>query len=570
LKNINDFLKIALHVLKCLQISTDKYNDYHDIVRELCAFLDKQKKSIEVRIEKKERKTIREIGVFFHKILEMKWIENFKKHYIKYLIQDLCEKIKNEKINIELYCLELDLDDLILRNKENMTNIETMNKILQNYVSFIKPLSYEVNNVYKDIYGENYSLSNDIEDNKLESFKKKLIIKLKEINNEIEKEREKKINFMINDPLLIKIDCFLKKLPLKILDINVNEVEENLRKLLRNKIDLNQIELHFNSVIRAKAEKEVDMVEKARYLSNFFISIENIKEKCKSVLDYLPTEVKEKEFLESYRIRIIDRMESNEQKELLHERNKINLDDIIANIVVTLEFKEFLKDEELIKKQANLKSRLITHKINQVNEVCKMIRSKKINTEMIKQQLQEPKYVSGHNSIDTDSKKLIKELLKEYVCKSCKFLKSTNDLDKKKLYFEEFQENYINLNNIKNDLKDYIPDSIDEIDQTLKELKSHIADFYKDNLESVKRLFQNFDAKGEEKLAILIKYSENLKGLKVRENIFKEMNNLNEKNLLIESIDSYLDNLVLTENMKKYAILFIYHNKFEFINMSYF
>jgi hypothetical protein len=184
-----------------------------------------------------------------------------------------------------------------------------------------------------------------------------------------------------------------------------------------------------------------------------------------------------------------------------------------------------------------------------------MIKSKKINTEMIKQQLQEPKYLSGQNRIDTDSKKLIKELLKEYVSKSCKYLKSTNDLDKKKLYSEEFQENYINLNNIKNDLKDYIPDSINEIDQTLEELKSHIADFYKDNLESVKRLFQNFD--GEEKLAILIKISENLKGLKVRENIFKEINNLNEKNLLIESIDSYLDNLVLTENMKKYALLFL-------------
>jgi hypothetical protein len=35
------------------------------------------------------------------------------------------------------------------------------------------------------------------------------------------------------------------------------------------------------------------------------------------------------------------------------------------------------------------------------------------------------------------------------------------------------------------------------------------------------------------------------------------MNNLNENNLLIECIDNYMDNLVFTENMKKYALLFI-------------
>jgi hypothetical protein len=155
--NINDFLKIALHVLKCLQNSTDKSDDYHDIVRELCAFLDKQKKSIEIRIEIKERNNMREIEVFVNKVLEMKWIENFRKHYLKYLIQDLCEKIKNEEINVKLYCSELDLDDLILRNKENMTNIETINKILKSYILFLRPLRVMFNNIYKNIYGEHYN-----------------------------------------------------------------------------------------------------------------------------------------------------------------------------------------------------------------------------------------------------------------------------------------------------------------------------------------------------------------------------------------------------------------------------
>jgi hypothetical protein len=557
LRNINVFLKIALHVLKCLEISTDKSDDYHDIVRELCAFLDKQKKSIEVRIEKKERNTIREIEVFFHKILEMKWIENFKKHYIKYLIQDLCEKIKNEKMNIELYCSELDLDDLILRNKENMTNIETINKILQSYILFLRPLSVKLNNIYKNNYGEHYNLLIDTEIDMLESFKKKLIEKLQEINNEIEIEKERENQFILNILFLSRIDCFLKKFPLKILDIKVNEVEENLIRFLRNKIDLNQIEYHFNSVIRAKVENEETLIKVARYLNKFFISVENIKEKCETVLDYFPPEIKEKEFLELYRKRIIDRMESNEQRVLLHETNKINLNDLIANIVVTLEFKDFLNDEELSKKQTNLKNKLSSRKIIQANEVCDMIRSEKINTEIIKQQLQESNKLTRQNSNDIESKILIRNSLMDYVKKSCKYLKNNCDLDLKKLESEAFRVNYLNLNNIKNDLKDYIQDAINEIDQTEKELQSHIDEFFKNSLESVKKLFQNFDVKGEEKLAILIKISENLKGLKVRENILQKMNNLNENNLLIQCIDNYMDNLVLTENMRKYALLFI-------------
>jgi hypothetical protein len=557
LKNINDFLKIALHVLKCLQISTDKTCDYHDIVSELCAFLNKQKKSIELRIEKKERNNMREIEVFVNKVLEMKWIENFRKHYIKYLIQDLCEKIKNEKMNIELYCSELDLDDLILRNKENMTNIETINKILQSYILFLRPLSVKFNNIYKNNYGEHYNLLIDTEIDMLESFKKKLIEKLQEINNEIEIEKERENQFILNILFLSKIDCFLKKFPLKILDIKVNEVEENLIRFLRNKIDLNQIEYHFNSVIGAKVENEETLIKVARYLNKFFISVENIKEKCETVLDYLPPEIKEKEFLELYRKKIIDRMESNEQRVLLHETNKINLNDLIANIVVTLEFKDFLNDEELSKKQTNLKNKLSSRKIIQANEVCDMIRSEKINTEIIKQQLQESNKLTRQNSNDIESKILIRNSLMDYVKKSCQYLKNNDDLDLKKLESAEFRENYVNLNNIKNDLKDYIQDAINEIDQTEKELQSHIDEFYKNNLESIKKLFQNFDVKGEEKLAILIKISENLKGLKVRENILQEMNNLNENNLLIECIDNYMDNLVLTENMKKYALLFI-------------
>jgi hypothetical protein len=310
-----------LHVLKCLEISTDKSDDYHDIVRELCAFLDKQKKSIELRIEKKERNNMREIEVSVNKVLEMKWIENFKKHCIKYLIQDLCEKIKIEKMNIELYCSELDLDDLILRNKENMTNIETINKILQSYILFLRPLSVKFNNIYKNNYGEHYNLLIDTEIDMLESFKKKLIEKLQEINNEIEIEKERENQFILNILFLSRIDCFLKKFPLKILDIKVNEVEENLIRFLRNKIDLNQIEYHFNSVIGAKVENEETLIKVARYLNKFFISVENIKEKCETVLDYLPPEIKEKEFLELYRKKIIDRMESNEQRVLLHETN---------------------------------------------------------------------------------------------------------------------------------------------------------------------------------------------------------------------------------------------------------
>ena len=557
MKNINDFLKIALHVLKYLQINTDKSNDYHDIVRELCAFLDKQKKSIELRIEKKERNNMREIEVFVTKVLEMKWIENFRKHYIKYLIQDLCEKIKNEKMNIELYCSELDLDDLILRNKENMTNIETINKILQSYILFLRPLSVKFNNIYKNNYGEHYNLLIDTEIDMLESFKKKLIEKLQEINNEIEIEKERENQFILNILFLSKIDCFLKKFPLKILDIKVNEVEENLIRFLRNKIDLNQIEYHFNSVIGAKVENEETLIKVARYLNKFFISVENIKEKCETVLDYFPPEIKEKEFLELYRKRIIDRMESNEQRVLLHETNKINLNDLIANIVVTLEFKDFLNDEELSKKQTNLKNKLSSRKIIQANEVCDMIRSEKINTEIIKQQLQESNKLTRQNSNDIESKILIRNSLMDYVKKSCKYLKNNYDLDLKKLESEEFRENYINLNNIKNDLKDYIQDAINEIDQTEKELQSHIDEFFKNSLESIKKLFQNFDVKGEEKLAILIKISENLKGLKVRENILQKMNNLNENNLLIQCIDNYMDNLVFTENMRKYALLFI-------------
>ena len=50
-----------------------------------------------MRIEKKERNNIREIEVILDKIFAMKWIENFKKHFLKYLFQDLCEKIKNEE-----------------------------------------------------------------------------------------------------------------------------------------------------------------------------------------------------------------------------------------------------------------------------------------------------------------------------------------------------------------------------------------------------------------------------------------------------------------------------------------
>jgi hypothetical protein len=550
-------LKIALHVLKCLEISTDKSDDYHDIVRELCAFLDKQKKSIELRIEKKERNNMREIEVFVNKVLEMKWIENFKKHCIKYLIQDLCEKIKIEKMNIELYCSELDLDDLILRNKENMTNIETINKILQSYILFLRPLSVKLNNIYKNNYGEHYNLLIDTEIDMLESFKKKLIEKLQEINNEIEIEKERENQFILNILFLSRIDCFLKKFPLKILDIKVNEVEENLIRFLRNKIDLNQIEYHFNSVIRAKVENEETLIKVARYLNKFFISVENIKEKCETVLDYFPPEIKEKEFLELYRKRIIDRMESNEQRVLLHETNKINLNDLIANIVVTLEFKDFLNDEELSKKQTNLKNKLSSRKIIQANEVCDMIRSEKINTEIIKQQLQESNKLTRQNSNDIESKILIRNSLMDYVKKSCKYLKNNCDLDLKKLESEAFRVNYLNLNNIKNDLKDYIQDAINEIDQTEKELQSHIDEFFKNSLESVKKLFQNFDVKGEEKLAILIKISENLKGLKVRENILQEMNNLNENNLLIQCIDNYMDNLVLTENMRKYALLFI-------------
>jgi hypothetical protein len=550
-------LKIALHVLKCLEISTDKSDDYHDIVRELCAFLDKQKKSIELRIEKKERNNMREIEVFVNKVLEMKWIENFKKHCIKYLIQDLCEKIKIEKMNIELYCSELDLDDLILRNKENMTNIETINKILQSYILFLRPLSVKFNNVYKNMYGEHYNLLIDTEIDMLESFKKKLIEKLQEINNEIEIEKERENQFILNILFLSRIDCFLKKFPLKILDIKVNEVEENLIRFLRNKIDLNQIEYHFNSVIRAKVENEETLIKVARYLNKFFISVENIKEKCETVLDYFPPEIKEKEFLELYRKRIIDRMESNEQRVLLHETNKINLNDLIANIVVTLEFKDFLNDEELSKKQTNLKNKLSSRKIIQANEVCDMIRSEKINTEIIKQQLQESNKLTRQNSNDIESKILIRNSLMDYVKKSCKYLKNNCDLDLKKLESEAFRVNYLNLNNIKNDLKDYIQDAINEIDQTEKELQSHIDEFFKNSLESVKKLFQNFDVKGEEKLAILIKISENLKGLKVRENILQKMNNLNENNLLIQCIDNYMDNLVLTENMRKYALLFI-------------
>jgi hypothetical protein len=250
-------------------------------------------------------------------------------------------------------------------------------------------------------------------------------------------------------------------------------------------------------------------------------------------------------------------MESNEQRVLLHETNKINLNDLIANIVVTLEFKDFLNDEELSKKQTNLKNKLSSRKIIQANEVCDMIRSEKINTEIIKQQLQESNKLTRQNSNDIESKILIRNSLMDYVKKSCQYLKNNDDLDLKKLESAEFRENYVNLNNIKNDLKDYIQDAINEIDQTEKELQSHIDEFYKNNLESVKKLFQNFDVKGEEKLAILIKISENLKGLKVRENILQEMNNLNENNLLIECIDNYMDNLVFTENMKKYALLFI-------------
>ena len=556
MKSTNDFLKVAFHVLECLQISTDKSDDYHDTVRKYCAFLDKQKQSIEMRIEKKERNNIREIEVILDKIFAMKWIENFKKHFLKYLFQDLCEKIKNEEKSFQFYFSETDLDDFILRNKENMANIETMNKTLSSYVSFLKPLSVKFNEIYKNMYGEHYNLLIGTQTDMLEGFKKKLKEKLQEMNNEIERETEN--NLVLNVSFLRKIDCFLNKFPLKILDIKVNEVEENLRRFLRKKIDLNQIEKKFNSVIGAKHENKEEMIKEAQILKKFFISVENMKEDCKSVLSYLPPEIREKEFLESYRKRIIEKMESNERKQLLHEKNRIDSNDLIANLVVTMQFKEFLNDEELMKTQTRLKNKLNSLQISQVNEVCDMIRRGEIDIEIIKKQLQESKYFTRQNSNDMQSKELIKELLMDYVKKACEYLKSINDMDLIKLNSEDFRENYKNLNNIKNDLKDFIQDAINEIDQTEKELESHIEEFYKNNLETVEKLLQNFDVKGEEKLANLIKISENLKGLKVTKTIFQEIRNLSMKDILMESIDDYLENWDI-DNTRRYLLYVLFY-----------
>ena len=233
LKSLNNLLKVGLNVLNGLKKSTDKSDQYHDIVQQACALLEKQKKCIEKRIDTKKGREMREIEIAVDKMLGMKWIENFKRHFFKYLIQDLCDKIRHEEINAKSYVSELDIDNY--------------NPVL-------------------------------IETDPIENFRKALLKKLQDFNDEIKMETERQQNFVLDVKFLTRIDCFLKKFPFKILDIKTNDVEANFKKFLENKIDLNKIELDFNSVVKAKDENKEEMIKVARLLNNFFVALENIKQ----------------------------------------------------------------------------------------------------------------------------------------------------------------------------------------------------------------------------------------------------------------------------------------------------
>ena len=184
LKSLNNLLKVGLNVLEGLKKSTDKSDQYHDIVQQACALLEKQKKCIEKRIDTKKGREMREIEIAVDKMLGMKWIENFRRHFFKYLIQDLCDKIRHEEINAKSYVSELDIDNLILRNIDNLTEIETMNMTIKHYCDFLRPLKVKFNEIYKNIYGENYNPVL-IETDPIENFRKALLKKLQDSNDEI-------------------------------------------------------------------------------------------------------------------------------------------------------------------------------------------------------------------------------------------------------------------------------------------------------------------------------------------------------------------------------------------------
>ena len=68
--------------------------------------------------------------------------------------------------------------------------------------------------------------------------------------------------------------------------------------------------------------------------------------------------IRENEFLEQYRNKIAAKFESNEQSTELSLQNHIPSNNLIANIDVVLEFKKFLKNDELIKRQVECKRKV--------------------------------------------------------------------------------------------------------------------------------------------------------------------------------------------------------------------
>ena len=124
-----------------------------------------------------------------------------------------------------------------------------------------------------------------------------------------------------------------------------------------------------------------------------------------------------------------------------------------------------------------------------------------------------------------------------------------------KLASEEFRFKYQNINKIKDDLTYIIDTAIKEIDETDEVLKSYIDEITKTYLNNLTMLFQKFDVNAEENLQNLIKTT-NFRGLEVLEKFCLEINSLKAKDLLFQSIDIYLEKLVINENMNRYTLFF--------------
>ena len=500
----------SFSILKNIKDISNKNSEFVHLVNKLIGCIEKLKGKIVCQLS-----NIQETGICnlkkIIKILEkFYWIESYAKNFFKYIIEDIIDLIESQEEEQTNYYSCLDIDKLLSNfSVERGSEIEKIEKMILSY-GLIIPLAKQMNDLNKKYITrltkeKQQEDQNSAHSNIIEIFKKKSNDRLERFNDQIIYKMGLD-DQALDTKFLVKIDCFLENFPLTALHIQTDNIKESLKAYLSKIIGLEKMDENLQKIIKTKDEDRENNLKLAKLINTIFIDLKLIKDK--NVIIYCPTEINEEvscdRKLKEFNDLIVDKINKDINETRLFETDSSPMlaEDLDANIMVLLEFKRFINNDELFSKLSACTDKIRGIKLKIFYEIKVLISNKLSNTAEIKNNF------AKLNKQDSTEKSQIETLqndLNTKVSSVCKEIDVAAKELKYELKISEFaiiNSKYQTVLEVIKELHEYINNQTLELFNNMKNnLKKSLNELITNELEVINNLFVKFDAKAEVKLS---------------------------------------------------------------------